>query len=35
MHVPMLVGGALGMVLEHFQDSFDPKDSTSGLIQFH
>jgi hypothetical protein len=29
----LLVGGPLGMVLEHLQDLFDPKDSVSGFSQ--
>jgi hypothetical protein len=27
--------GHFGMVFEHFQDAFDPKDSTNGFIQLH
>jgi hypothetical protein len=28
-------GGPSGMVFEHLQDSFNPKDLASGFIQFH
>jgi hypothetical protein len=31
----LLASGHFGMVFEHLQDSFDPKDSTSGFIQLH
>jgi hypothetical protein len=30
----LLVGGLLGMIFEHFRDSFDLEDS-SGFIQLH
>jgi hypothetical protein len=29
------IGGPSSMVFEHLQDSFNPKDLTSGFIQFH
>jgi hypothetical protein len=28
-------GGPFGMVFEHLQDAFDPKDSTNNFIQLH
>jgi hypothetical protein len=29
------ISGPFGMVFEHLQDSFNPKDLTSGFIQLH
>jgi hypothetical protein len=29
------IGDLSGMVFEHFQDSFNLKDSTNGFIKFH
>jgi hypothetical protein len=31
----LFVGGPFGMIFEHFQNAFDPKDSTNNFIQLH
>jgi len=35
VHVSFITNGPSGMVFEHLQDYFDPKDSTNGFIQLH